>query len=132
MGTSWRRRATVMIRKRISKHFKESGVMEVIFMGDKVPKGEIENSTFVIEGDKFVQKSGKTVDKKGTFQVHAGKKPRAIDLVDEKGEKLLGIYAVEGKTLRICAAPSPAQKRPSEFSSTKENGSLLIILERAK
>lgn len=107
-------------------------VVEVTFGGEKVPKGETETGTFVFEGDKFVQKSGKTVDKKGTFQVDAGKNPRAIDLVDEKGEKLLGIYALEGKTLKICAAPPPAQKRPSEFTSSKENGCLLIIMERAK
>lgn len=107
-------------------------VVEVTFGGVRVPKGETENGTFVFEGDKFIQKSGKTVDKKGVFQLHAGKKPRAIDLVEEKGEKLLGIYVLEGKTLKICAAPPPAQKRPSEFTSTKENGCLLIILERAK
>lgn len=107
-------------------------VVEVTFGGEKVPKGETEKGTFVFEGDTFFQKTGKTIDKKGTFQVHAGKKPKAIDLVDEKGEKLLGIYGLEGTTLRICASPPPAPKRPSEFSSTKENGRLLIILERAK
>lgn len=107
-------------------------VVEVTFGGVKVPQGETENGTFVFEGDKFVQKSGKTVDKKGSFQLHAGKKPRAINLVDEKGEKILGIYALEGKTLKICAAPPPAQKRPSEFTSSRENGCFLIILERAK
>src|SRR6187399_2183172 len=72
-------------------------VVESTFVGEKVPKEATENGTFVFEGDKFLQKSGKTVDKKGAFQLNAGAKPKAIDLVDERGEKLFGIYVLEGK-----------------------------------
>ncbi|HUG68380.1 MAG TPA: TIGR03067 domain-containing protein [Pirellulaceae bacterium] len=108
-------------------------VVETTGSGEKLPKSDVDKVTFVFDGEKWFQKIGDTIDNKGVFQVHAGKKPKAIDLVNEKGATLLGIYTLEGKTLKICASlpvEKVAQKRPSEFSSTKENGCMLIILER--
>ena len=89
----------------------------------------------VVEGDKF----SSTVDDKhtfkGTFKLDPSKKPKAVDaLVTEgefKGKTLLGIYGLEGDTLRACYAP-PGKKRPTEFASKEGSGNYLYVYRRQK
>ncbi|HYT87230.1 MAG TPA: TIGR03067 domain-containing protein [Gemmataceae bacterium] len=55
------------------------------------------------------------INKDGTFKIDAGKKPRTIDLtLDDKTAE--GIYAFDGKNLKICIAEA-GQPRPTEFKS---------------
>jgi len=110
--------------------------VEITVFGEKLPKKEVDRARFRFDGDKWFQQTGKAIDKKGTFRVDAEKKMKLIDMRDdERGEKMLGIYSLKGKTLRICAilpSPEAVQKRPGEFSSTKENGCALFLLEKFK
>jgi len=67
---------------------------------------------------------------KGTFDL------TTVTFNDGKAEKLIlpGIYAFEQNKLRICVGNELSDKgkarRPKEFRSSKENGAMLLILEK--
>ena len=86
----------------------------------------------VIAGDKYTlsDKNGKATP--GTFKIDASKKPKTIDMMPAegqyKGKTLLGIYEVDGQSLKICFA-EPGKDRPTEFAS---KGAVLAIHKREK
>jgi uncharacterized protein (TIGR03067 family) len=86
----------------------------------------------VIAGGKYTlaDKNGKATP--GTFKVDPSKKPKTIDMMPAegqyKGKTLLGIYEVDGQTLKICFA-EPGKERPTEFAS---KGAVLAIHKREK
>ncbi len=69
----------------------------------------------------------------GTFQIDATKKPKAIDSFPANlaGKALLGIYQIEGNTIKTCYSPA-GKDRPTEFSSKKGSGHTLMAWEREK
>ena len=83
------------------------------------------------KGDKILLHEDKMVETDG-FRLDAGKSPKAIDVIPEKKDEkpLLGIYQLEGDILKLCFSHQ-GQKRPGEFASTKELGTLLLYLKRA-
>jgi RNA polymerase sigma factor (sigma-70 family) len=71
--------------------------------------------TFVIEADKlFILGKDGFVDHEMTIKLDPGQKPRAIDLVSRQDGTLIGIYQLDGDTLRI-NVDSPQRKRPAVF-----------------
>jgi uncharacterized protein (TIGR03067 family) len=86
------------------------------------------------KGDKYTLKVGdETVQ--GTIEINPGKKPTTIDVKPNsgtnKGKTLLGIYELDGDSLRICLAP-PGKDRPTTFTTAAENGHQLVIYKREK
>ncbi len=72
--------------------------------GKPLPEDVTKSSTIVFEGNKI--KMTRTVDGKEeshemTFKLDPSKKPKAID-VDMMGKPGLGIYSLDGDTLKIC------------------------------
>jgi uncharacterized protein (TIGR03067 family) len=70
------------------------------------------------------------------YQLFPDRDPKAIDLVltqtaDGKGigEKVLGIYRVEGQTLEICYSKTD---RPTDFTAEQGSGRVLIVLRRIR
>jgi uncharacterized protein (TIGR03067 family) len=73
-----------------------------------------------ISGQQYTTtKSGKIVEQ-ATLATDPSKKPKTIDLVitqgESKGQTLLGIYDIEGDTLRISFA-EPGKVRPTEYTN---------------
>ncbi len=72
-----------------------------------------------LQGDSF----------EATFKLDPSKKPKAIDLTSlkdpDKGKTYLGIYYLEGNTLKICIA-LVGSDRPSDFKGAK-NVSLMVF-----
>jgi uncharacterized protein (TIGR03067 family) len=62
-------------------------------------------------------------------------KPRTIDVTftvgENKGKTVLGMYEIEGDTLRVCHA-RPGDERPTEFSAKAGSGRTLIVYKREK
>lgn len=67
----------------------------------------------------------------GTFKLEPAANPPRMDATRTKGgkrgEKYLGIYALEGDTLKWCVG-MPGGKRPTEFAT--KQGQFLLILKR--
>ncbi len=110
---------------------KFQGSWEVVSIekgGEKLPDDLLAklNVKFTFKGDKVILDfMGKEVE--GTFKIDPAKKPPHIDLtiMDKTGA---GIYAFDGRTLKICAG-EPGDARPKEFKS--EGTTNLIVLKRA-
>ncbi len=61
--------------------------------------------------------------------------PKRLTLYKQNGLKgitLVGIYALEGDTLRICLSVEPIVNRPSEFKAPARSRLLLLTLKRIK
>jgi uncharacterized protein (TIGR03067 family) len=69
----------------------------------------------------------------GTFKIDATKKPKTIDSFPANlaGKAILGIYQIDGDTMKTCYAP-PGKDRPTEFSSKKGSEHTLMVWEREK
>src|SRR5437763_442039 len=67
---------------------------------------------------------------KGTFTIDATKKPKTIDsrpsTADKDAPPLLGIYEIDGDTLRTCYAGS-GKERPKDFESKAGSGLTLTV-----
>ncbi len=93
-----------------------------------------------IKGDKFFltikAEDGKLDTIVATLAVDATNKPAHIDLkVDdgpEKGETSLGIVAIDGETIKICANNVDGKTRPTQFKTTMDDGYILITLKKSK
>jgi uncharacterized protein (TIGR03067 family) len=73
---------------------------------------------------------GKQVFLNATYTTDATRRPKAIDLVN-RGKPQLGIYEVEGDTMRICFAP-PGKPRPADFESRPGDGNTAAEWRRVK
>jgi uncharacterized protein (TIGR03067 family) len=72
---------------------------------------------------------------KAKFTLDPAKKPKAIDYQSLdgvwNGMSLLGIYEVEGDTLKFCVA-EPGVDRPKEFSAKQGSRQILVVWKREK
>ena len=69
------------------------------------------------------------------YTIDPAKKPKTIDYAMtegfSKGKKQLGIYAIEGETVKFCFA-SPGKDRPTEFTAKEGSGNTLSVWKRDK
>jgi uncharacterized protein (TIGR03067 family) len=68
-----------------------------------------------------------------TITLGPDKDPKTIDVLPDggpkRGERVLGIYKLEGDTLTICMA-GPGQPRPNIFKAAKGSGHTLRMFQR--
>jgi uncharacterized protein (TIGR03067 family) len=73
---------------------------------------------------------GKTEE--ANFTLDPSKKPKAIDVTPltgkDSGRALLGIYSIEGDTLKICVATGRRTPRPTKFKGG--DGVVFLVLKR--
>jgi RNA polymerase sigma factor (sigma-70 family) len=89
--------------------------------GMKVPEAKIlaKNVRLVAEGDRWTLKETKgDPDKVFSVRLDPTQQPKAIDIVyqtgENKGKTSLGIYELDGSTLRVCLG-EPGDPRPTKF-----------------
>ena len=103
------------------KKFSEEEIRDVIATNDG-------------SGKVSVRRGGKVYNE-GTVKLDPTKKPKAIDVTfiegERKGQRVLGIYEIEGDAFRVCVAP-PGDERPSEFSAKAGSGRILVAYKREK
>jgi uncharacterized protein (TIGR03067 family) len=89
----------------------------------------VTKDVFKIEGDKPEQAF------EFAYKLDATKNPVEIDLEiqypeDLKGNKAVGIIALDGKTLKLCYHSTDAKDRPKKFESTEKNGYFLWTMKK--
>ena len=76
---------------------------------------------------------GKKQTTKVEFKLDASKKPKWIDLWEDKPDKAVkGIFVLDKGALRLCVAAYPDQKRPDKFEVSPGSDYTLLILEKNK
>jgi uncharacterized protein (TIGR03067 family) len=89
--------------------------------------------TMTFKGDKYTLKSTKDKEE-GTIKLDSKKDPKTIDFHIEsgkdKGKKQLGIYTLDGDTLKICAAKPGSKERPKEIKTTAGDEFEVLVLKR--
>lgn len=102
--------------------------------GEKVPPEKLKARTIFFGAEAMLQRQGGAIMQGGIVSLDPTKKPKTINAVVKKpdqSEIMLGIYALEGDTLRICMDPQ-GQDRPKEFKSEAGSKLVLAVLKRVK
>jgi uncharacterized protein (TIGR03067 family) len=106
-----------------------------IYDGQKAPEDVVRSIRRTVEGDHVVWKrAGKSFA--GTkIELDPAREPKTIDVIPDggrnRGERVLGIYKLEGDQLTICMA-APGQPRPQEFQAEKGSGCTLRTFSRVR
>lgn len=106
--------------------------------GKKLTDEQLKDVMLTLDGTgKATVKKGDQVLFDGTIKIDPTKKPKALDTTqtsdgENKGKTLLGIYELDGDTLKICTAEPAGKDRPTEFSSKPGSGNFLRVYKREK
>jgi uncharacterized protein (TIGR03067 family) len=102
--------------------------------GKTLTPARVKGTKMVVAGDKMTVHEQETT-REMTFKLDPTKEPRAIDMTitegKGKGEKSLGIYALEGDTLKIAFA-LPGKSRPANFTPQQGSSEMLFVMKRAQ
>jgi len=103
--------------------------------GNEAPADHIEGWGAVYEGDTLTLKVKDQVRRRGIITIDPTRTPRAINTWDQDGpyqdQTVAGIYELEGDTLKLCFS-RPGEARPTEFSTKKGPGFLVVVYKRQK
>jgi uncharacterized protein (TIGR03067 family) len=101
--------------------------------GQALPKDFVRSSKRVCKGDQIIVTIEDKVFMRATIALDPSKKPKAIDYTVtgglNKGEKQLGIYELEGDTVKFCLAPA-GKDRPTHFTAKAGSGWTLTVWKR--
>jgi len=112
---------------------KLQGVWQVVSMegGKSLPPDRLKELKFTFKGNKLSHtgSDGKTTE--STIKLDPSKKPKVMDITHlTDSVTLLGIYSIDGDTLKICGPRVKDGDRPTEFKASEDVD--LIVLKRTK
>jgi uncharacterized protein (TIGR03067 family) len=103
--------------------------------GQKLPADQLKDFVVIYDGDKHTVKAGDKVIQVGTQKIDPSKSPKTIDVTmtegPSKGAVMLGIYEIDGDTLKACF-DMEGKKRPTEFKSPPGSQTFLNVHKRVK
>ena len=101
--------------------------------GNVLPKDKAIQTSIVFKGDtfRFPGSAEYATSKEGTIKLDENKTPKEMDAISTENEVMLGIYKVDAGGYRVCFAPA-GKPRPTEFTSTPENGQIVQYWLRQK
>lgn len=103
--------------------------------GQKLPADELKGIIVTFEGDKHTVKKGDEVIQSGTQKLDPSKSPKTIDVTMtegvNKGAVMLGIYEIDGDTLKVCF-DAEGKKRPTQFKSAPGSATFVNVHKRLK
>jgi uncharacterized protein (TIGR03067 family) len=101
--------------------------------GQKLPEDFVKSGKRVAKDGVSTVTFGDTLFMKAKLTIDPGKKPKTIDydVIDGqgKGKTVLGIYEIDGDTVKFCFA-APDKDRPTEFASKEGSGHTLSVWKR--
>ena len=105
--------------------------------GEQAPKDATDGITLSIQGDEWtITREGEGRSMKNTVALDPTIEPKTIDMTSADGnrsEVVMGIYQLQGDTLRIRRATARGDvERPKEFTTTPDEGMLVIWKRVAK
>jgi uncharacterized protein (TIGR03067 family) len=98
--------------------------------------GKVQPKVFTIrvefDGDKLFAKVGdRQPEARGTFKLDQGRMPKVYDLTTVEGQKVRGIYELDGDTLKVCLS-APGDERPTAMKTAPHDDRTLIVYKREK
>ena len=103
--------------------------------GTELPADQLEGFIVTFEGNTHTLKKGDEVIQVGTHKLDPSQSPKTIDMTltagPNKGAVMLGIYEIDGDTLKACFDPQ-GKKRPTEFKSAPGSQNFLNVHKRVK
>ena len=106
-----------------------------VYDGQEAPAEIVRSITRTVEKDHVVWKRDGNSFAGTRIELDPSRDPKTIDVIPDggkdRGERVLGIYKLEGDRLTICMA-APGQPRPREFKAEKGSGWTLRTFTREK
>ena len=103
--------------------------------GKATPAEQLKTMTLTLDGDKFSIKDGDKVVQAGTYTVDPSQTPKTFNAAvtegEGKGTTMLGIYELDGDTLKGCF-DQEGKKRPVEFKTPEGSKVVLMVHKRVK
>lgn len=134
-GTGARADDKADVEKELQK-FQGTWTFESVEAGGQAlsPDG-LKGLILTFEGAKHTVKKGDEVVQVGTQKIDPSKAPKAIDVTmtegPNKGAVMLGIYEIDGDTLKVCF-DAEGKKRPTEFKSAPGSQTFVNVHKRVK
>lgn len=123
------------IEKETKKFQGEWTIESSVTGGVSIPADQLKGFIVIYEGDKHTLKFDGKVFQIGTQKIDPTKSPKTIDMTmtegPSKGAVMLGIYEIEGDTMKACFDPQ-GKKRPAEFKSEAGSANFLNVHKRLK
>jgi uncharacterized protein (TIGR03067 family) len=103
--------------------------------GQDIPRDQLHGFVLIYEGDKHTLTYGDKVIQVGTQKIDPSKSPKAIDVTitggPSKGKVMLGIYEIDGATLKVCFDPE-GKERPTGFKSAPGSRNFVNVHKRVE
>lgn len=102
--------------------------------GMQPPQQFLDNFKVTFKGDKAIPE-GAPGGKEASFKLDTDKKPRQIQITPTEAagpEKMVGIYEIDGDTLKLCFKRDNSNEAPTEFSGKAGSGNMYMVLKRQK
>jgi uncharacterized protein (TIGR03067 family) len=105
--------------------------------GQKAPPDAYQLVRIIFNKDRYEVKEQDAIAELGSLKLDAKKAPKTVDFKitkgDGEGKTQLGIYEINGDTLKLCVSMPPGStERPTAFSTEAGSNTLLMVLKRKK
>ena len=106
-------------------------VVSIQVNGKDLPQDKIGDPNAAIKGDEY-----RIHDFRLRLMIDPTKKPKTIDMDGKDGNgkplRMIGIYELEGDTLKICFAKPGTAERPTKMETKPDSGQSLVVYKRNK